>query len=83
MAKIEDLILQVPDDRLRKALAGEVKALKRTKKFGLVFEQHLPKTLRLPLLPVREGIWIRTCQHIDGWTDVPKVFRARVRTTTP
>jgi len=29
------------------------------------------------------AIWIRTCQHIDGWTDVPKVFRARVRTTTP
>jgi len=25
------------------------------------------------------AIWIRTCQHIDGWTDVPKVARARVR----
>jgi hypothetical protein len=25
------------------------------------------------------AIWIRTCQHIDGWTDVPKVLRARVR----
>jgi hypothetical protein len=24
------------------------------------------------------AIWIRTCQHIDGWTDVPKVARARV-----
>jgi hypothetical protein len=24
------------------------------------------------------AIWIRTCQHIDGWTDVPKVVRARV-----
>ena len=23
------------------------------------------------------AIWIRTCQHIDGWTDVPKVLRAR------
>ena len=45
MAKIEDLILQVPDDRLRKALAGEVKALKRTKKFGLVFEEHLPEVV--------------------------------------
>jgi hypothetical protein len=22
------------------------------------------------------AIWIRTCQHIDGWTDVPKVARA-------
>jgi hypothetical protein len=24
------------------------------------------------------AIWIRTCQHIDGWTDVPKVTRARI-----
>jgi hypothetical protein len=24
------------------------------------------------------AVWIRTCQHIDGWIDVPKVFRARV-----
>ncbi len=24
------------------------------------------------------AIWIRTCQHIDGWTDVPKVTCARV-----
>jgi hypothetical protein len=27
---------------------------------------------------VGTAIWIRTCQHIDGWTDVPKVARARV-----
>ena len=26
------------------------------------------------------AIWIRTCQHIDGWTDVPIVARARVHT---
>jgi adenine-specific DNA-methyltransferase len=55
MAKIEDLIAQIPDDRLRKAIAGEVKALKRTKKIGLVFEEHLPETVRLPRLPMREG----------------------------
>jgi hypothetical protein len=24
------------------------------------------------------AIWIRTCQHIDGWLDVPKAVRARV-----
>ena len=26
-------------------------------------------------------VWIRTCQHIEGWTDVPKVGRARVPAT--
>ena len=41
MAKIEDLIAHIADERLQKAIALEVKALKRTKKFGLVFEQHL------------------------------------------
>lgn len=55
MAKIEDLIGQIPNERLRKAVAGEVKALKKTKKFGLVFEEHLPETVRLPRLPVRKG----------------------------
>lgn len=55
MAKIEDLIAQIPDERLRKGIAAEVKALKRTKKFGLVFEEHLPETVRLPKMPVKPG----------------------------
>ncbi len=55
MANIEDLIAHIPDERLRKAIAAEVKALKRTKKFGLVFEEHLPETARLPNLPVQPG----------------------------
>jgi len=25
-----------------------------------------------------KAIWIRTCQHIDGWIDAPKVFRVRL-----
>jgi hypothetical protein len=32
---------------------------------------------------VGTAVWIRTCQHIDGWTDVPKVTRARVPAATP
>lgn len=60
MANIEDLIASVADERLRKALAGEVKALKRTKKFGLVFEDHLPEHVRLPSLPVKPGELVAT-----------------------
>jgi adenine-specific DNA-methyltransferase len=55
MAKIEDLIAQIPDERLRKAIGAEVKVLKKTKKFGLVFEEHLPETVRLPRLAVKAG----------------------------
>jgi len=58
MAKIEDLIAQIPDERLRKAIGQEVKALKKNKKFGLVFEEHLPELVRLPRLPVREGAMV-------------------------
>ena len=25
-----------------------------------------------------QAIWIRICQHIDGWIDVPRVLRARI-----
>lgn len=55
MAKIEDLIAQIPDERLKKAIGVEVRELKKNKKFGLVFEEHLPETVRLPKLPVKEG----------------------------
>ena len=48
MAKIEELVAQIPDERLRKGIAEEVKALKKNKRFGLVFEEHLPELVRLP-----------------------------------
>jgi adenine-specific DNA-methyltransferase len=56
MAAIEDLIKQVADPGLREQLATEVARLKATKKFGLVFEEHLPELVRLPALPVRNGV---------------------------
>ena len=37
MAEIEDLIAQISDERLRERIAVEVKALKKTKQFGLIF----------------------------------------------
>lgn len=55
MAKIEDLIAQIRDERLKKAIGAEVRELKKNKKFGLVFEEHLPETVRLPKLSVKQG----------------------------
>lgn len=55
MSKIEDLVAQIADERLRIGIAAEVKALKKNKKFGLVFEEHLPERVRLPRLPVKVG----------------------------
>jgi adenine-specific DNA-methyltransferase len=55
VAKIEDLIRQVSDERLRNELASEVRELKKQKRFGLVFEEHLPEMLRLPKAKIRLG----------------------------
>ena len=40
---------------------------------------------RVTGLAVAHGafIFIRTCQHIDGWTDMPKAISARVPAPTP
>jgi len=44
MAKIEELINQIADTKLRQDLAFEVSKLKSGKKFGLLFEEHIPQT---------------------------------------
>ncbi|MBM4034620.1 MAG: site-specific DNA-methyltransferase [Planctomycetes bacterium] len=56
MSKIEDLIAEIGDPRLRDEIAREVAALKKQKKFGLVFEEHIPEQVQLPGLPVKEGL---------------------------
>jgi adenine-specific DNA-methyltransferase len=55
VAAIEDLIKQIPDSDLRKQLASEIARLKATKKFGLIFEEHLPELVRLPGMTARVG----------------------------
>ena len=45
MSAILDLINQIDDERLRDRLQREWDALARDKKFGLVFEEHLPELL--------------------------------------
>ena len=55
MAKIEDLIDRIHDNSLREAISAEVREIKKTKRFGLVFEGHLPESVRLPGLPIHIG----------------------------
>src|SRR5258708_468042 len=55
MAKVEDLIKNIPDAKLRDEIAREVAKLKSEKKFGLVFEEHLPEQVLLPGLPIKPG----------------------------
>ena len=42
MAAIHDLLAQVQDQALRERIEKEIEKMSKTKKFGLVFEEHLP-----------------------------------------
>ena len=55
MAKIEDLMTEI-----RWPLAERDRpcgsSTEEAKKFGLVFEEHIPETVQLPSLPVKAGL---------------------------
>jgi len=55
MAAIHDLISQVSDPRLRERLSAEWKTASHGKKFGLVFEDHLPELMPLYKAKPRRG----------------------------
>ena len=56
MAAINDLIRQITDPDLRDKIQKEVDKLAKQKKFGLVFEEHLPECTPLYDIPVRRGV---------------------------
>ena len=55
MAAIHDLLAQIQDEALRNRIEQEVDKITKTKKFGLVFEQHLPECTPLYDAPIKLG----------------------------
>lgn len=55
MAAINDLINQIDDLELRERIKAEVDKLAKHKKFGLVFEDHVPECTALYDVPVHVG----------------------------
>ena len=55
MAEIHELIDRVSDPELKAQLQAAVDKLARQKKFGLVFEEHLPECTLLYEIPVKKG----------------------------
>ncbi|MDF2589134.1 MAG: Adenine specific methylase Mod, partial [Anaerocolumna sp.] len=55
MAAIHDLLAQIQDEALRNRIEKEVDKLSKTKKFGLVFEDHLPECTPLYDMPIITG----------------------------
>jgi adenine-specific DNA-methyltransferase len=56
MSTLEELIGRVGDKQLRTELQAAAAEFRKTTEFGLVFETHLPETVRLPHHPIRRGI---------------------------
>lgn len=55
MAAINDLISQIQDESLRNRIQEEVNKMAKQKKFGLVFEEHLPESTPLYDMPIKKG----------------------------
>ena len=55
MAAIDELIEQIDNPTLRERIAAEVHRVVRQKKFGLVFEEHLPERTLLYEVPIQRG----------------------------
>lgn len=55
MALLQDLIQQIDDPALRERILQETNKLVKQKKFGLVFEEHLPECTPLYDVPIRVG----------------------------
>lgn len=55
MAAINDLIARIQDPDLRQRIEKEVKELTKQKKFGLVFENHIPEMTLLYDYPISRG----------------------------
>ena len=68
MARIDELIKQIGNERLRDELEQAVKKLRKGREFGLVFEEHVPEVIALPGLPLRVG----------GWAQVPDFSLRRI-----
>ncbi|TLG09443.1 site-specific DNA-methyltransferase [Nocardia cyriacigeorgica] len=69
---LDQLIKQVGDESLRSRIAREVELLRGSRRFGLVFDRHLPESVRLTDYPIRKGIRVtlRDESTSETWTVV-------------
>lgn len=70
MSVLNDLVNQIEDKALRDRIANEVDKLAKKKKFGLVFEEHLPECTPLWDIPVKKGskVALKNGQVSDFYT---------------
>ena len=75
MASIHNLLSQVPDAVLRTRLEEEYLRAVQSKKFGLVFEDHVPECTPLYGVPIRCGsVVARKLEKINELFIVVKIL---------
>ena len=80
MAALNELIDQIQDVTLRNRILQEVSKLQKQKKFGLVFEEHLPECTPLYDIPVKVDALV--AKKTGEVNDVYKVFRLHITSYT-
>nr|WP_241730565.1 site-specific DNA-methyltransferase [Dietzia cercidiphylli] len=73
------MVSRVEDETLRARLAHEVDLLRGSRRFGLVFDRHLPESVRLPDHPIRKGIRVALRDESSSETWVVDSFTDRTR----
>ena len=74
MAILDELVTQIENPDLRARIAAEVDKLAKQKKFGLVFEEHLPECTPLWDIPVKAGRKAaRKTGHVNDFYTVLKI----------
>jgi adenine-specific DNA-methyltransferase len=74
MAAINDLLRQIPDTSMRNRLEQEFARISKNKKFGLVFEEHIPECTPLYEVSIKRGSTVaKKTGHINDVYTVLKL----------
>lgn len=76
---LDQLVSRIDDETLRARLSQEVDLLRGSRRFGLVFDRHLPESVRLPDHPIRKGIRVALRDESASETWVVDRFTDRTR----
>lgn len=75
MARIEEKIAEIADKALRQSIAEEVAKLKKTTRFGLVFEEHQPEVVPIYGRRIKRGE--RVGKKVGNLTEIWRVLSVK------
>lgn len=75
MARIEEKIAEIADKTLRQSIAEEVAKLKKTTRFGLVFEEHQPEVVPVYGRRIKRGE--RVGKKVGNLTEIWRVLSVK------